>query len=239
GEGYHDVPPTYTGTFMPPKLTWPSAPIIEDWVSDLEDESKAEPSQNDPSFVQPTEQVKTPRSFVKPVEHLIPTPKRAIPKPKTHGNIPPNERKVGNRNVKKKHVVPIAVLTRSKLVPLTTARPVTTAVYLNNVTRPRPSKTIVTKPYSLLRRTINRRPSPPASNFPPKLTTIKTPKVNVVKGVQGNWVWKPKCPILDHVSRHSSALITLKGQSTTCSKEQRSYRQWMLKAHDREHVLSY
>nr|GFD49040.1 hypothetical protein [Tanacetum cinerariifolium] len=64
----------------------PSAPIIEDWVSDLEDESKAEPSQNDPSFVQPTEQVKTPRSFVKPVEHLIPTPKRAIPKPKTHGN---------------------------------------------------------------------------------------------------------------------------------------------------------
>nr|GEZ89736.1 hypothetical protein [Tanacetum cinerariifolium] len=25
--------------------------------------------------------------------------------------------------------------------------------------------------------------------------------VNAVKGVKGNWVWKPKCPVLDHVSR--------------------------------------
>nr|GEU34884.1 reverse transcriptase domain-containing protein [Tanacetum cinerariifolium] len=76
GEGYHVVPPPYTGTFMPPKpdlvfydaLTInkiihtafnvelsltnpdkdlshrPSAPIIEDWVSDSEDESEAEPT---------------------------------------------------------------------------------------------------------------------------------------------------------------------------------------------------
>nr|GEX27410.1 hypothetical protein [Tanacetum cinerariifolium] len=75
-EGYHDVPPLYTGTFMPPKPdlvfhdalnvnetihtsfnvelspTKPdkdlshrlSAPIIEDWVSDSEDESEANPS---------------------------------------------------------------------------------------------------------------------------------------------------------------------------------------------------
>nr|GEU50809.1 ribonuclease H-like domain-containing protein [Tanacetum cinerariifolium] len=41
----------------------PSAPIIEDWVFDSEDKSGAEPSQNDPSFVQPTKQVKTPRPF--------------------------------------------------------------------------------------------------------------------------------------------------------------------------------
>nr|GEU73576.1 reverse transcriptase domain-containing protein [Tanacetum cinerariifolium] len=42
GEGYHAIPPSYTGTFMPPSLIWPSAPIIEDWVSDSEDESKVE-----------------------------------------------------------------------------------------------------------------------------------------------------------------------------------------------------
>nr|GFA37071.1 ribonuclease H-like domain-containing protein [Tanacetum cinerariifolium] len=74
GEGYHVVPPPYTGTFMPPKpdlvfydaptvnetiptafnvepsttktnkdlshLNRPSAPIIEDWVSDSDDESE-------------------------------------------------------------------------------------------------------------------------------------------------------------------------------------------------------
>nr|GEZ15197.1 hypothetical protein [Tanacetum cinerariifolium] len=30
------------------------------------------------------------------------------------------------------------------------------------------------------------------------------------KGVKGNWVWKPKCPVLERVSRHTSASMTLK-----------------------------
>nr|GEZ96385.1 putative ribonuclease H-like domain-containing protein [Tanacetum cinerariifolium] len=122
GEGYHDVPPPYTGTFMPPKpdLVFhnapnvnetiytafniklsptkpdkdlspthrPSAPIIEDWVSDLEDDSETQILQNAPSFVPPSEQVKTPRPFVKPVETsiLAANHKTSIPKPTTHGN---------------------------------------------------------------------------------------------------------------------------------------------------------
>nr|GEU48745.1 hypothetical protein [Tanacetum cinerariifolium] len=100
-----------------------------------------------------------------------------------------------------------AVLTRSKLVPLTTVRPVTTDVSPNNVIRPRPAKTVGTKPYSPPRRTINHRPSPPASNFPPKVTTFKTSKVNVVKGVQGHWgnpqhALKDKGVIDSRCSRH-------------------------------------
>nr|GEW11667.1 hypothetical protein [Tanacetum cinerariifolium] len=49
----------------------PSAPIIEDWVIDSEDESEGEPmpTQKAPSFVQSFEHVKTPRPSVKPVEH--------------------------------------------------------------------------------------------------------------------------------------------------------------------------
>nr|GFB35464.1 hypothetical protein [Tanacetum cinerariifolium] len=45
-------------------------------------------AKNDPSFVQPTEQLKTPRPFVKPVEHSNPAAnhKTDIPKPKRHGN---------------------------------------------------------------------------------------------------------------------------------------------------------
>nr|GEW10685.1 ribonuclease H-like domain-containing protein [Tanacetum cinerariifolium] len=77
-----------------------------------------------------------------------------------------------------RHVVPITVLTKSKLVLITAARQVTTTVSPTNVTRPRPAKKVVTKPYSPPRRTINRRPSPPASNFPPKVTTAKAPKGN-------------------------------------------------------------
>nr|GEX91546.1 hypothetical protein [Tanacetum cinerariifolium] len=56
----------------------PTAPIIEDWVSDFEDESKTKALQIIPSFVQSSEQVKTPRHSVQPVETPIPT---ATPKP--------------------------------------------------------------------------------------------------------------------------------------------------------------
>nr|GEY82332.1 ribonuclease H-like domain-containing protein [Tanacetum cinerariifolium] len=61
----------------------PSAPIIEDWISDSEDDSETKPSQNVPRFVKPNKQVKSPRPSVKHVETSIPTanPKIAIPKP--------------------------------------------------------------------------------------------------------------------------------------------------------------
>nr|GFD50520.1 hypothetical protein [Tanacetum cinerariifolium] len=42
----------------------PLAPIIKDWVSDSKDDFEAEIQQNAPSFVQPSDQVRTPRSSV-------------------------------------------------------------------------------------------------------------------------------------------------------------------------------
>nr|GEX58031.1 hypothetical protein [Tanacetum cinerariifolium] len=225
----------------------PSTPIIEDWVSDSEDESEAEPLQNDPSFVQTTEQVKTHRPYVKPVEHSIPAAnhKIDIPKPKilrnsrnkkacfvckslTHMIKDCNyyEKKMAQTHVRnhaqrgnhqhyarmthpnpQRHVVPTTVLTKSKLVPLTAARPVTTAVPQHHVTRLRPAKTVVTKPYSPPRRNINQRPSPKPSNFSLKVTIVKAPMFNAVKGVQGNWgnprhVLKDKGVIDSGFSRH-------------------------------------
>nr|GEV65105.1 hypothetical protein [Tanacetum cinerariifolium] len=73
-DGYHAVPFPYIGTFMPPKLDLvfntaptvvkttkpeqalshtnrPTAPIIEDWVSNSKDESKTKAPQIVPSFV--------------------------------------------------------------------------------------------------------------------------------------------------------------------------------------------
>nr|GEZ48599.1 ribonuclease H-like domain-containing protein [Tanacetum cinerariifolium]GFA74626.1 ribonuclease H-like domain-containing protein [Tanacetum cinerariifolium] len=214
GEGYHVVPPPYTGTFMPSKLDLvfldaptvsetvptvlniepsttkptkvmsqsnrPSAPIIEDWVSDSEDESEGEPmpTQKAPSFVQTFEHVKTPRTPVKPVEH----PKQAenlrkdIPKSRGHKHnwnrkacfvcksvnhlikdCDYYEKKMVQKHVwnhalrvnhqnsawithpySYKHVVPTSVLTRSRLVPLNAARPVTTDVPQTTVQHQRP-----------------------------------------------------------------------------------------------------
>nr|GFB23235.1 hypothetical protein [Tanacetum cinerariifolium] len=109
-----------------------------------------------------------------------------------------------------RHVVPKAVLTQSKLVSITAARRVPTTVLKINVTIPRHAKTIVTKPPSPPRRHINRSSSPKVSNFPLRVTASKAFMVNVVKGGQGKWEWKPKCPILDYVSRTTSASMTLK-----------------------------
>nr|GEV52618.1 ribonuclease H-like domain-containing protein [Tanacetum cinerariifolium] len=54
-------------------------------------------------------------------------------------------------------------------------------------------------------------------SFDPTTKHVKTPrksvevnKVNVVQGTKGNWVWKPKCTILDHVSILTSISMTLK-----------------------------
>nr|GEU76311.1 hypothetical protein [Tanacetum cinerariifolium] len=161
----------------------PSTPIIEDWVSDSEDEYETKIQHNVPSFVQSTEHLKSPRPFVHHVETFIPTanPKTAILKPTNNAN-----RK--NRKACFMHVVPTAVLAQSKLVPITAVRPVSTAVPKPTMTRPRQATTIVTKPNSLPRRHINRSPSPKASNFPPKVTAVKAPIVNAVLELNGGYV---------------------------------------------------
>nr|GEY31092.1 hypothetical protein [Tanacetum cinerariifolium] len=193
----------------------PSAPIIEDWVSDLEDESETKTPQNVPSFVQPTEQVKSSRLSVQHVETSIPS---ATSKTKMAQLNARNHAQKGNHKHyarmllpdPQRHVVPVAILTQSKLVPINAVRPVSTAIPKLSVTRPRQAKTVITKTNSPPRRHIDRIPSPKASTFPPKVTDVKAPMVNAAQVVQGKWELKPKCLILDHVSRNTSASMTLK-----------------------------
>nr|GEU91726.1 putative ribonuclease H-like domain-containing protein [Tanacetum cinerariifolium] len=162
----------------------PLAPIIEDWVSDLEDESEPKIPQNVPSFVQPTEHVKSPRPSVKHVETSI--PKTTILKPTSNGNRMNRKACFGNHKQyarmplpnPQRHVVPTTILTQSKLVPITAVRPVSTAVPKPTMTRPRQANTVVTKPTSPPRRHINHSPSPKASNFPPKVIVAKAPMGN-------------------------------------------------------------
>ncbi|GJW08240.1 hypothetical protein Tco_1570663, partial [Tanacetum coccineum] len=85
GEGYHAVPPPYTGNFMPPNLICEvktieskpksvSEPLIKDWISDSEDENETEfkakhrkPSFAKVEFVKSNEHVKTHRESIKKV----------------------------------------------------------------------------------------------------------------------------------------------------------------------------
>nr|GEY74835.1 hypothetical protein [Tanacetum cinerariifolium] len=116
-----------------------------------------------------------------------------------------------------RNVVPTTVLTRSRLVSLNAAKLVPTVVPQSTMKTPRLVKHVVIKEHLPIRRPINHRPATKNSNFNKKVPTVKVNKVNVVQGVKGNakkvsanWVWKPKCKVLDHVSRLTSTSTTLK-----------------------------
>nr|GEU59196.1 copia protein [Tanacetum cinerariifolium] len=96
----------------------------------------------------------------------------------------------------------------SRLVSLNAATHVPTDVTQSTVKSTWQVKHVVKKEHSPIRRPINQRIATKNSNFNKKVTTIKVNKVNVVQGNKGNaekasayWVWKPKCKVLDHVSR--------------------------------------
>nr|GEU47407.1 hypothetical protein [Tanacetum cinerariifolium] len=230
GEGYHAVPPPYTGTFIPPKpdLVFHDVPTVNETVPTAFNVklSTTKPNQ-ETSFVQTFKPVKPPRPSVKPVEHPLPAVDLCKDIPKSKGHINSRNRKAcfvckslthlikdcdyyekkmvqkpitnhamrGNhqRYVRmthpnpQRHVVSTTILTRSRLVLLTAARPVNTAVPQTKVQPPRPTTHGINKPHSPRRFPINLRPSPLASNFPQKVTTAKAPQVNVVHDVQGYW----------------------------------------------------
>nr|GEX69567.1 ribonuclease H-like domain-containing protein [Tanacetum cinerariifolium] len=80
GEGYHVVPPFYTGTFMPPKpdFGFHIAPTVNEtvptaFIVEPKDVSEGKPmtAQKAPSFVQTIKHVKTPRPSVKTFKHPI------------------------------------------------------------------------------------------------------------------------------------------------------------------------
>nr|GEX08071.1 PI-PLC X domain-containing protein At5g67130 [Tanacetum cinerariifolium] len=153
---YHAVPPPITGNFMPPKpdlvfrttpiavetahsaftlspakpaqdishATRLMAPIIEDWVSDSEDESEP----NDPQ-----------------------------------------------------------ILTKSKPVSVTTARPVNTAVPKIMETKPRHARSLHTKTNSIIRWHKTRSKFSKTSNSSPKVTAAHAKVVSAAKGRKGKW----------------------------------------------------
>nr|GEY20016.1 hypothetical protein [Tanacetum cinerariifolium] len=110
GEGYHAVPPPYTGTFMPPKpdLIFHDAPTINETVL----------------TVLPVEP-----STTKPNKDCDYYEKKMVQKPVRNNAMKGNHQNYARMTHPHpySHVVPTSVLTRSRLVPLTATRPVTTA----------------------------------------------------------------------------------------------------------------
>ncbi|GJR17351.1 putative ribonuclease H-like domain-containing protein [Tanacetum coccineum] len=206
-EGYHAVPPPYTGNFIPSKYALVLAdeeeyvlsnwsvgePLIEDWISDSEDENETEfkSKQRKPSFakiefVKSNEHVKTPRESVKQdFNHLIKDcdfyEKKMVEK--TVWN---NARRVNHQNSQrmthphpKGNFVPKVVLMKSGIktlntvgqnfskatVSVNTARPINSARRVSNV---------FNRAHSHVRRPFNNSTTNKNSNL--------KEKVNIVKG---------------------------------------------------------
>nr|GEW21632.1 putative ribonuclease H-like domain-containing protein [Tanacetum cinerariifolium] len=215
-DGYHLSPTKPEQAFS--HTNRPTTPIIEDWVSDSDDESETKALQIVPSFVQSFEQVKSPTHSVQHVETSIPvaTSKPASPKSGSSGK---------RRNRKacfvcksldylikdcdyhaKKMAQPTTwnhvhmVLTQSKPVSFTAVRPVSAVVPKIKGTRPSHANPIITKTNSPFKRHITHSPSPKTSNSPPRVTAVKASVGNpqhalkdkgvIDSGCSRNMTWK-------------------------------------------------
>nr|GEU32950.1 uncharacterized mitochondrial protein AtMg00810-like [Tanacetum cinerariifolium] len=130
----------------------PSAPIIEDWVSDSEDDFKTKIPHNAPTITKPKSNGNhrnRKACFVcKSLDHLIKDcdfyEKKMAHTPVRNHAQRGNHQQYANMTLPnpQKHVVPTVVLTQSKLVSITAARPVTAAIPKPHVTRPRHAKSV-------------------------------------------------------------------------------------------------
>nr|GFD03703.1 hypothetical protein [Tanacetum cinerariifolium] len=77
-------------------------------------------------------------------------------------------------------------------------------------TRPNIAPYAVSKSKSPLRRPLIRHPSPKPSISPPRVNAAKPFAVSAAQNNHGKWVWRPKCLVLDHALRTTSASMTLK-----------------------------
>ncbi|GJX81273.1 putative ribonuclease H-like domain-containing protein [Tanacetum coccineum] len=123
-------------------------------------------------------------------------------------------------------MVPRAVLMKSGLVSINTARQVNVAHSKSTVNAARPMSYLLKTAHSTIKRPIHNNTSFKNNNINQRVNTVRGKNVNiarpksVVNAIKGNnvnavkasacWVWKPKTKFLDHISKHNSASITLK-----------------------------
>ncbi|GJS78100.1 putative ribonuclease H-like domain-containing protein [Tanacetum coccineum] len=123
-------------------------------------------------------------------------------------------------------MVPRAILMKSGLVSVNTPRQVNAAHSKTTVNAARLMSYLSKTTHSTVKRPIHKNTTFKHNNINQMVNTVRDKKINtvrpkaVVNDVKGNnfnavkasacWVWKPKHKVLDHVSKHNSASITLK-----------------------------
>nr|GEW75970.1 hypothetical protein [Tanacetum cinerariifolium] len=108
------------------------------------------------------------------------------------------------------HKVSVAAPPKSQPVLTTVARTVSVVKIKFSKTRPTLPSHVVSRSQTPYRRPISRLPSSNSRNSPPRVTAAKSSAVSAAQNKTGTWVWRPKCLVLDHDLRTTSASMTLK-----------------------------
>ncbi|GJV45865.1 hypothetical protein Tco_1430401 [Tanacetum coccineum] len=117
----------------------------------------------------------------------------------------------------KSNIVPQAVLTKSGLVSLNTAKSVSTAQSRKTMNDVMPTTYSYYKAYSSVKRPFNKKTTNYNRYFNKRVNTVKSTRVNTARPkaevntvkASASWVWKPKHEELDHVSKSNSTSKTL------------------------------
>nr|GFD26286.1 hypothetical protein [Tanacetum cinerariifolium] len=99
---------------------------------------------------------------------------------------------------------------QSQSVLTTAARTVSAVEPMFSMTRPKLASRADSKSKSPLRRHLTHRPSFNSRYSPSRVTAAKPSAVSAAQDKKGTWVWRPKCLVLDHDLRTSSASMTFK-----------------------------
>nr|GFC50262.1 hypothetical protein [Tanacetum cinerariifolium] len=177
----------------------PSAPIIKDWVSDSEEDTLPQVSKDVPSFAHTFELVKSPRH----------SDQKLVQRTYASRDIHMQYASV-NHSKFPLHKVPAAAPLKSQSVLTTAARTVSAVKPIFSMTRPKLAFHAVSNSKTLLRRHLPRHSSSNSNNSPPRVTVAKASAVSAAQDKKGTWVWRPKCLVLDHDLRTTSASMTLK-----------------------------
>nr|GEZ46512.1 hypothetical protein [Tanacetum cinerariifolium] len=221
--GYHAVPPPIAGTFMPPKpdllsltkpeqdlYSRPSAPIIKDWVSDSKEDDMPQVTKDVPSY-RHSSLLSHPPMLVAPLVPLrTNSPSKGLRrtkktcfvcKSKTHliKDCDFHARKLANKSYASRDI---------HRKPVSAVKPYFSKAHPNIASH------AVSKSKSPLRRPFTRHLSSKPNTSPPRVTAAKPSAVSAAQNNHGQWVWRPKCLVLDHDLRTTSASMTLNGLIT-------------------------
>nr|GEW48843.1 ribonuclease H-like domain-containing protein [Tanacetum cinerariifolium] len=170
--GYH-VSPTKPEQDLSSR---PSAPIIEDWISNSEEDTQPQVSKGVPSFAQSSEPVKSLRhpdcDF-----HARNLAQRTYASRDIH-----KQYASVNHSKSHMHKVPTAAPFQSQSVLTTAARLVSTVQPHLSVTRLKLAYRVVSESKSPIRRHLPRSPSSKTSTSPHSVTAAKAPVVSVAQG---------------------------------------------------------